>query len=33
MPTGACGIDCNTCRLNVQGRCSTCGSGTSPEAE
>ena len=32
MATGACGINCDVCRLNVIGICSTCGSGTSPEA-
>ncbi|MEW6666648.1 MAG: DUF3786 domain-containing protein [Thermodesulfobacteriota bacterium] len=31
MPTGACGIDCDACRLKLMGLCSTCGSGTSPE--
>ncbi|MFC1868771.1 DUF3786 domain-containing protein [Thermodesulfobacteriota bacterium] len=31
MPTGACGIDCDVCRLNLLGMCSTCGSGRSPE--
>ena len=30
MPTGACGIDCDVCRLNTDGLCSSCGSGTSP---
>jgi hypothetical protein len=29
MPTGACGIDCNVCQLNLLGVCSTCGSGRS----
>ncbi len=33
MATGACGINCDTCRLNLLGICSTCGSGTSVEAE
>ena len=32
MATGACGIDCDTCRLNILGICSTCGPGTSREA-
>jgi len=31
MATGACGINCDTCRLNLRGICSTCGSGTSEE--
>jgi len=30
MPTGACGINCDVCRLNTEGLCSSCGSGTSP---
>jgi hypothetical protein len=29
MSTGACGIDCTTCRLHVMGICSTCGAGNS----
>ncbi|MFH1981057.1 MAG: DUF3786 domain-containing protein [Pseudomonadota bacterium] len=33
MSTGACGIDCDVCRLNRQGVCSTCGAGTSAEAQ
>lgn len=33
MPTGACGINCDTCRLNLLGICTTCGSGTSAEAQ
>jgi len=33
MPTGACGINCDTCRLNLRGICSTCGSGTSQEGQ
>ena len=33
MPTGACGINCDICRLNVNGTCSSCGPGTSPEAK
>ncbi len=33
MATGACGINCDVCRLNLLGLCTTCGSGTSPEAE
>ncbi len=32
MTTGACGINCDVCRLNIIGTCSTCGSGTSGEA-
>lgn len=32
MATGACGINCDVCRLNVMGTCSTCGGGTSREA-
>lgn len=32
MATGACGINCNVCRLMLKGICSTCGPGTSPEA-
>jgi len=33
MPTGACGINCDFCKLNLLGTCSSCGSGTSTEAE
>jgi len=33
MPTGACGINCDVCKLNLLGTCSSCGSGTSPDAE
>ncbi|MBT8372992.1 MAG: DUF3786 domain-containing protein [Deltaproteobacteria bacterium] len=33
MPTGACGINCDVCKLNLLGTCSSCGSGTSAEAE
>ncbi len=33
MPTGACGINCDVCKLNLLGTCSTCGPGTGPEAE
>ena len=33
MPTGACGINCDTCRLNLLGTCSTCGPGRSREAQ
>jgi hypothetical protein len=29
MPTGACGVNCDTCGLNVSGACSSCGPGTS----
>ena len=32
MPTGACGINCDVCRLNMLGICSTCGSGRSEDA-
>jgi len=32
MPTGACGINCNACRLNHRGLCSSCASGTSEQA-
>ena len=33
MPTGACGINCDVCRLNIDGLCSSCGSGTSPAGQ
>ena len=33
MPTGACGINCDVCQLNLLGTCSSCGSGLSLEAE
>jgi len=33
MPTGACGINCEVCRLNLLGTCSSCGPGTRLEAE
>jgi len=33
MPTGACGIDCDVCKLNLLGSCSTCGPGKSQEAQ
>ncbi len=33
MPTGACGINCDVCRLKVIQICSSCGSGKSLEAE
>ena len=33
MPTGACGINCEVCKLNLLGTCSSCGPGTSLEAE
>ncbi len=32
MPTGACGINCDMCRLRLLGACSSCGSGRSQEA-
>ena len=32
MPTGACGIHCDVCKLNLLGTCSSCGSGQSLEA-
>jgi len=32
MPTGACGINCDVCRLRLLGICSSCGPGTSQEA-
>jgi hypothetical protein len=31
MPTAACGINCDVCKLHLLGVCSTCGSGTSEE--
>ena len=31
MPTAACGINCDVCRLNLLGQCSTCGPGKSRE--
>ena len=33
MPTGVCGIDCDVCKLNLLGTCSSCGPGTSLDAE
>jgi hypothetical protein len=33
VTTAACGINCDVCKLNLLGTCSTCGPGTSPEAE
>jgi len=33
MPTGACGISCDICKLNLLGTCSSCGPGTSRPAE
>lgn len=33
MGTGACGINCDVCRLNLLGLCTTCGSGKSEEAK
>jgi hypothetical protein len=33
LPTGACGINCDVCRLNVLGVCSSCGPGNSMEAQ
>jgi hypothetical protein len=32
MPTGACGICCDVCKLNLLGTCSSCGPGTSSES-
>jgi hypothetical protein len=32
MPTGACGVNCDVCRLRLTELCSTCGPGKSPEA-
>jgi hypothetical protein len=32
MPTGACGINCDVCKLNLLGTCSSCGPGTSTQA-
>jgi len=32
MPTGACGINCDVCKLHLLGLCSTCGPGRSEEA-
>lgn len=32
MGTGACGIDCEVCRLKVRGLCSPCGAATSADA-
>ncbi len=32
MPTGACGVDCDVCKLRLMEICSTCGPGRSPEA-
>ena len=33
MATGACGISCDVCKLNLLGTCSSCGPATSLEAE
>ena len=33
MPTGACGVQCDVCRLHRMGICSTCGAGTSSEGQ
>jgi hypothetical protein len=33
MTTGACGINCDVCKLRLMGTCSSCGPGRSPEAE
>ena len=33
MATGACGISCDVCKLNLLGTCSSCGPGTSLEAQ
>ena len=32
MPTGACGINCDVCGLNIRGICSSCGPGSSDAA-
>lgn len=32
MPTGACGINCDVCRLNLKGVCTSCGPGVSDTA-
>ncbi len=32
MPTSACGINCDVCKLKLMGICSSCGAGKSPEA-
>lgn len=32
MATGACGINCDVCRLNLEGVCASCGPGTGREA-
>lgn len=32
MPTGACGVNCDVCKLNLKGVCSTCGPGNSDTA-
>jgi len=33
MPTGACGINCDVCKLRLLGSCSSCGSGKSLDAK
>jgi hypothetical protein len=33
LPTGACGINCDICKLKLLGTCSSCGPGLSLEAE
>ena len=33
MPTGACGINCDVCKLRSENICSSCGPGKSIEAE
>ncbi len=33
MSTGACGINCDVCKLRLMGACSSCGSGKSDEAQ
>jgi len=33
MPTAACGINCDVCKLNLLGTCSSCGPGKSLQAE
>lgn len=33
MPTGACGINCDVCRLHIDGVCSSCGPGNSKQGK